>query len=115
MLAIPGVGPVVAAGWLAALASGAVSGGVVGGLIGALVESGTTKEHAEVYVEAVRRGGAILTAKVPDDEQARYAAMMDESAVDIATRETNYRSSGWKGYDPAAPAYEPTRCARNGN
>jgi hypothetical protein len=106
MLAIPGVGPVVAAGWLAALASGAVAGGATGGIIGALVESGTSKENAELYSEALRRGGAIVTAKVPDDELAKYAAIMDKSAFDIAARESAYRNSGWKGYDPAAAAYD---------
>ena len=105
MLAIPGVGPVVAAGWLAALAAGAVTGGVTGGVIGALVESGTSKENAELYVEALRRGGAVVTAKVPDDEQTKYAAIMDRSAFDVTAREPAYRNSGWKGYDPAAPAY----------
>jgi hypothetical protein len=105
MIAIPGIGPVVAAGWLAALAAGAIGGGVAGGLIGALVESGISKENAELYAEAVRRGGAIVTAKVPDDEQTKYAAIMDKSAFDIAARETAYRSSGWKGYDPSAPAF----------
>jgi hypothetical protein len=106
MLAIPGVGPVVAAGWLVALASGAVVGGATGGIIGALVESGTSKENAELYVEALRRGGAVVTAKVPDADQRKYAAIMDKSAFDVAARETAYRSSGWKGYDPSAPAYD---------
>jgi hypothetical protein len=106
MLAIPGVGPVVAAGWLAALASGAIGGGVSGGIVGALVESGTSKENAELYMEALRRGGAIVTAKVPDADEARYAAIMDRSAFDIAAREPAYRNSGWKGYDPAAPVYD---------
>jgi len=105
MLAIPGIGPVVAAGWLTALAAGAVTGGVAGGLVGALMETGTSKENAELYVEALRRGGAIVTAKVPDDQQAKYTAIMDRSAFDIAAREPAYRNSGWKGYDPAAPAY----------
>jgi hypothetical protein len=112
VIAIPGIGPVVAAGWLAALAAGAVGGGVAGGLIGALVESGTSKENAELYAEAVRRGGAIVTAKVPDDEQVKYAAIMDRLAFDIAARETAYRSSGWKGYDPAAPAYDSDQVRR---
>ena len=106
MIAIPGIGPVVAAGWLAALAAGAVGGGVAGGLIGALVESGVSKENAELYAEAVRRGGAIVTAKVPDDEQTKYATIMDKSAFDIAARETAYRNTGWKGYDPSAPAFD---------
>jgi hypothetical protein len=105
MLAIPGIGPVVAAGWLAALATGAVAGGAAGGIIGALVESGTSKENAELYAEALRRGGAVVTAKVPDDEETKYAAIMDKSAFDIAAREPNYRNSGWKGYDATAPSY----------
>jgi hypothetical protein len=106
MIAIPGVGPVVAAGWLAALASGAVGGGVAGGLIGALVESGTSKENAELYVEALRRGGAIVTAKVPDDDVAKYTGIMDRNAFDVMARASAYRNSGWSGYDPNAPLYD---------
>lgn len=105
MLAIPGIGPVVAAGWLASLAAGAVAGGAAGGIIGALVESGTSKENAALYAEAVRRGGAIVTAKVPDDEAGKYKAIMSKNDVDMAAREAAYRQSGWTGYNPAAPAY----------
>jgi len=112
MIAIPGVGPVVAAGWLAALASGAVGGGVVGGLIGALVESGTSKENAELYVEALRRGGAIVTAKVPDGEVGRYSEIMDRNALNVAARELAYRNSGWRGYDPDAPVYNAEEIRR---
>lgn len=106
MLAIPGIGPVVAMGWLASLAAGAVAGGAAGGLIGALVQSGTSKENAELYAEAVRRGGAIVTAKVPDDEETKYAAILDSLAVDMTERANLYRSQGWSGYDPSAPAYD---------
>jgi hypothetical protein len=112
MIAIPGIGPVVAAGWLAALASGAVGGGVVGGLIGALVESGTSKENAELYVEALRRGGAIVTAKVSDDEFGRYSEIMDRNALDMTAREHAYRNSGWSGYDPNAPVYDADQVRR---
>lgn len=112
MLAIPGVGPVVAAGWLAALAAGAVAGGATGGIIGALVESGTSKENAALYAEALRRGGAIVTAKVPDDEAGKYKTILSRNDVDIASREAAYRSSGWSGYDPAAPAYTADQVAR---
>lgn len=112
MLAIPGIGPVVAAGWLAALASGAVGGGVAGGLIGALVESGTSKENAELYAEAVRRGGAIVTAKVSDDDVARYTEIMDRNALDMTAREHAYRNTGWSGYNPDAPVYEVEQIRR---
>jgi hypothetical protein len=106
MLAIPGIGPVVAMGWLASLAAGAVAGGAAGGIIGALVESGTSKENAELYAEALRRGGAIVTAKVPDDEEGKYGAILDVSAVDMTRRKTIYRDSGWRGYDASAPLYD---------
>lgn len=112
MLAIPGIGPVVAMGWLATLAAGAVAGGAAGGVIGALVESGTSKENAELYAEALRRGGAIVTAKVPSDDDAKYAAILDQSALDMTERAAVYRSQGWKGYDPAAPAYDVDQVRR---
>jgi hypothetical protein len=112
VLAIPGVGPIVALGWLATAAAGAVAGGATGGIIGALVESGESKENAALYAEALRRGGAIVTAKVPDDEVARYKAIMSKSAFDIASRETVYRDSGWTGYNPSAPAYDADQVRR---
>ena len=46
LLAIPGLGPVVAVGWLAALAVGAAAGATAGGLVGALVSAGTSEDHA---------------------------------------------------------------------
>jgi len=112
MLAIPGIGPVVAAGWLAATAAGAVAGGAAGGIIGALAGSGTSKENAELYAEAVRRGGAIVTARVPDDEETRYTAILNSSAIDMEKRAAVYRSTGWTGYDPAAPAYTADQIRR---
>jgi hypothetical protein len=105
MLAIPGIGPVVAAGWLASLAAGAIAGGATGGIIGALVESGTSKENAALYAEALRRGGAIVTAKVSDDDAGKYKQILSRNDIDIVARESAYRQSGWTGYDPAAPAY----------
>jgi hypothetical protein len=111
-LAIPGIGPVVAAGWLASLAAGAVTGGVAGGIIGALVETGTSKENAEIYAEALRRGGAIVTAKVSDADEARYARIMDSAALDVTECAVAYRESGWKGYSPSAPAYSAEQVRR---
>ena len=112
MLAIPGIGPVVAAGWLAALAAGAVGGGVAGGLIGALVESGTSKENAQLYAEAVRRGGAIVTAKVSDDDEAQYTAIMDHRCYDVGARGKIWADEGWKGYDPDAPVFTAEQVRR---
>ena len=83
----------------------ATGGGVAGGLIGALVESGTSKENAELYAEALRRGGAIVTAKVSDDDEKQFAAIMDHRAYDVSDRATAWRDEGWRGYDPNAPVF----------
>ena len=106
IMAIPGIGPVVAAGWLAATALGAVAGGAAGGVIGALTQAGVSKEDAEIYAEGVRRGGTLLTARVPDSERARYEAILDQGAVNIRTRAEAYREAGWRGFDPNARPYD---------
>src|ERR1044071_6263058 len=76
LLAIPGLGPVVAAGWLAATAAGAAAGAATGGIVGALVDAGVDREHADVYSESIRRGGTMVTARVRDEEAPRVEAMM---------------------------------------
>src|SRR5436853_7231638 len=48
-LAIPGIGPLLAAGPIAAALGGAVAGGALGGLIGSLVGLGIPTEHAKEY------------------------------------------------------------------
>jgi len=105
MIAIPGIGPVVAAGWLASTAAVAAAGSVAGGILGALTEAGVSDEDAHVYAEGVRRGGTLLTIRVPDAERARIEAMLDRSAVNILERGRAYRKSGWRSFDPNLPPY----------
>jgi len=105
MIAIPGIGPVVAAGWFASTAAVAAAGGVAGGLLGALTEAGVSEEDANVYAEGVRRGGALLTVRIPEAQRARVEAVLDRSAVDIRERGMAYRKSGWSSFDVDAPAY----------
>ncbi len=109
MLAIPGLGPVVAAGWLAALAVGAAAGAAAGGLVGALVSAGTSDEHAHVYSESVRRGGTLVSARVEDSSATRIQSILDSyDPIDPVARGAEYRKSGWTNFDPAAPAYRPS-------
>lgn len=105
LLAIPGLGPIVATGWfvstLAGLAAGAVAGGVAGGIVDALTSSGLSSEEAEVYAEAIRRGGTMVTVRAEGSQDALVARLLDETPpVDIGERERVYRESGWTGYDP---------------
>ena len=106
LMAIPGVGPVVAAGWLVATLTGAAAGGTAGGIIGALSQqAGIKSDEAEVYAESLRRGGALVSARVADADAGRLQAVMDRSAVRVADRAAAYRKSGWTRFDPASSPY----------
>lgn len=112
IMAIPGVGPVVAAGWLAATAAGAaagaVAGGAAGGLIGAMTESGVSEEHAHVYAEGVRRGGTLVTARVEDGLYADAEAILRQSNwVDPDVRRAAYIEQGWTRFDDTLDPYGP--------
>lgn len=105
LLAIPGVGPVVAAGWLVATAAGAAVGGAAGGIIGALTQAGISQEDAYVYAEGVRRGGTLISARVADADQARCEAILDRSSMNIRDRGAAWRKTGWQSFDPGAAPY----------
>src|ERR1700742_3083487 len=85
-LPIPGLGPVVAAGWLAATAVGAAAGAATGGIVGALTEAGVSKEEAPLYAEGVRRGGTLVSAPVPDADRGRLESILNQSAVNLRDR-----------------------------
>jgi hypothetical protein len=72
-LAIPGIGPVVAAGALATTLGGAAIGAAAGGLIGALVGAGIPEEDARGYETYVRQGRVLLTAQASTAQQAQKA------------------------------------------
>ena len=105
LLAIPGLGPVVAAGWLAATAVGAAAGAATGGIIGALTEAGVSEEDAHTYAEGVRRGGTLVTARVPDADRAKLDAILDQSSVNIRDRRAMWQKSGWQRFDPESKPY----------
>jgi hypothetical protein len=110
LLAIPGVGPVVAAGWLVATAVGAVAGAATGGLIGGLTGAGVSEDDAHVYAEGVRRGGSLVTARVPDADKSRLESILDQQgSIDVHTRGEAYRSAGWKTFDDKLPPYTPNQ------
>ncbi|RUT29414.1 hypothetical protein EMQ25_14960 [Arsenicitalea aurantiaca] len=102
-LAIPGIGPVVAGGWLASTllgaAAGAAVGGAAGGIVGALTEAGISEADAHVYAEGIRRGGTLVTARVSEDEVDAAAAILRQSGhVDISERRSAFEDTGWAGF-----------------
>ena len=112
LLAIPGLGPVVAAGWLASTALGAAVGGTAGGLIGALTAAGVSREDADVYAEGIRRGGTLVTARVPDADRSKSEAVLNRASVDVQERGAAYRKTGWKEFDAAATPYTADQVRR---
>ena len=106
-LAIPGIGPIIAAGPIVAALSGAGVGAVAGGLLGALTKSGVPEADAHYYAESVRRGGALVTMRVDDEARADEAAAIfrRHGAVDIENRAAEWRRSGWTAHDAAAAPY----------
>jgi len=62
-LAIPGIGPIMAAGPLIAMLSGAAIGAATGGLLGALVDLGVPEEYAATYVTALDQGSVVVVAQ----------------------------------------------------
>ncbi len=68
---IPGLGPVVAAGWLVSMATCAVAGAATGGIIGALMAEGMSAEHARVYADGIDKGGTLMAVRSGEDVVAR--------------------------------------------
>lgn len=69
-LAVPGIGPILAAGPLAAALGGAALGAGMGGLVGSFAGLGIPDEDARRYEAAVREGGVFVSARAEDDADA---------------------------------------------
>jgi len=113
-LAIPGIGPLLAAGPIAAALAGAGLGAVAGGLIGGLTRLGVPEEQAHYYGEAVRRGGILITVAADQTAQAERAAaiLKRHGAVDIEQRATEWKKQGWKGRFEAGSEPKAAKRAR---
>ncbi|MBU0583494.1 MAG: hypothetical protein KKB66_13345 [Alphaproteobacteria bacterium] len=94
--AIPGIGPVVGAGWLAT----ALTGAAAGGLIGALADEGIDEEDAHVYAEGIRRGNTLVIARVEDAQVDAATAILGQSgSVNVSSRREEFVRSGWDRFD----------------
>ncbi len=104
LLAIPGLGPVVAAGWLASTLLGAGVGAAAGGLVGSLTHAGIDEADAHAYAEGVRRGGTLVTVRADDAMSKKIADILDDhGTINMDERETTWRTAGWTGtYQPGA-------------
>jgi uncharacterized protein (TIGR02271 family) len=96
-LAIPGVGPIIAAGPLAAALTGAGVGAATGGIIGALADMGVPDDEAELYNESIRRGNVLVVVQAPDSEVNLAAQIMQgHGLVDLDRQAEQWRREGWR-------------------
>ena len=108
IIAIPGLGPVVAAGWLFATAIGAIAGAGVGaatgGLVGALTSAGVSETEAQLLAENVKRGGAIVSARVDEAHAGPATAILRHAeGVDPTVGRETLEAEGWTGFDEEQP------------
>lgn len=72
-LAIPGIGPLIAAGPLLATLSGVAAGAAVGGISGALVGMGISEDDARGYEGKLRSGNVLVAVHTESSEEQRAA------------------------------------------
>ena len=87
-LAIPGVGPFIAAGPIMVALAGAGAGGLVGGLAGALIGMGIPEYEAKRYEGRINKGGILLSVHADDSEwKNRGKEILEHTgAEDIGSR-----------------------------
>lgn len=86
-LAIPGLGPFIAAGPIMAALSGAAAGAAVGGVTGALIGMGIPELEAKQYEGKIKEGNILISVHVDDAEERGRAKKILEAAgaTDVAT------------------------------
>src|ERR1700689_5941222 len=72
-LAIPGVGPLIAAGPIMAALGGVAAGGAVGGMAGALVGFGIPEYEAKQYEGKIKNGNIMISVHTDDSRQRKIA------------------------------------------
>ncbi len=88
-IAIPGIGPFIAAGPIMAALAGMGAGGALGGITGALVGFGIPEYEAKRYEGRIREGGILISVHADDSDWARKAKEILER-----TRAQDVSSSG---------------------
>jgi hypothetical protein len=113
-LAIPGIGPVFAAGSMAAAlgmtAGGAGVGAAVGGILGAMTGLSIAEEDAQVFAEGVKRGGILVVVQAPEIRANEVRDIFhDADAKDVNTLRESWRQEGWTGFDERDNSRGPQR------
>jgi uncharacterized protein (TIGR02271 family) len=93
-LAIPGVGPFIAAGALATALGGAAIGAGVGAIAGALMGMGVPDEHASYYEGEAKAGKTLVTVRAGDRYDDAQSILRDHGADDVESRNSAAQTTG---------------------
>jgi hypothetical protein len=106
-LAIPGVGPFIAAGPIIGALAGLGAGGAVGGIVGALVGMGIPEYEAKRFEGAVREGGTLLSVHCETSAEVTRAkqAMKETGGHAIASSVEEASELGDEASDELRIAY----------
>lgn len=111
LAAIPGIGWIAAAGPIVAIlgsaAAGAGAGAIAGGIAGGLTEQGVSDDDADIYSEALRRGGSLILLTVADRNEAKVVSLLNRhDPIDTDATVARWRSEGWNKYDSKAKPFD---------
>lgn len=109
VLPVPGIGPVLAAGWLfGSLAAGATAGVAAGSLIGAMTGAGLDDDESHYLAETVRRGGAVVSVRTSESHAPAIEKIMDGAgSINGELRRAQYQGEGWSRFDEMSGPYAP--------
>jgi hypothetical protein len=102
-LAIPGLGPFVAAGPIMGLLSGVGVGGAVGGVTGALIGAGMPEYEAKRYEGRIRKGGVLLSVHCDNSEWQKKAKTVLENTGALDISATTEAKADFGASDHAVP------------
>ena len=112
-LVVPGIGPVIATGALAAAlgmtVAGAGLGAATGGLLGALADMGLSEDVADFFAEGVKRGGIVVIVEADtEDEDEITDILSGAGAVDMHIRRRSWQNAGWSRFEESEKSSEDT-------
>jgi hypothetical protein len=118
VIAIPGVGWVVAGAefltWIGATLLGAAAGALGGGLIGSLTALGLPEHEAHVFAEGIKRGNVLLAVRTVDERsQLASDVMRQYNGLDVGAQRLKLETTGWVAMEispetAAGPSFEVT-------
>lgn len=105
-LAVPGVGPVITAGWVGSVIGGAAAGAALGGWIGSMARLNVPEDLAHQYAKQLSEGNCMVMvlAEKGNRESVAESALADAGAVHVESYPFEARPEQFPGSEKIAPA-----------